>query len=310
MRPRTSPTPVGQRPHETLCIVAILRDETRFIDEWLAYHRLLGADHFVLYDDDPALPLREFVAPHAQYVTVVDWFGRRDYPRRGRNAQTRAYTHAVAGPASAYNWVAFIDGDEFIALRQHADLRSFLAGFADFGAISLQWHYFGHNGFFRDPPGLVTASLTRRAVSPGRMYKSVTRTAAIRNIPSAHHCHLKRGYQRGDPSQNVLRAASDSAKTEVAHINHYMARSFERWMRDAARGDVAYCVDDLPPDDRWKATEQGRLRQFVEVVAKDKNEHVDTFMLKYEPAILEHLRRLRVRREWDASASRDASARR
>src|SRR4029077_11784689 len=120
-RPQTThlrlPGSVRQGSARTLCIVAILRDETRFIDEWLAYHRVLGADHFVLYDDDPALPLRDFVAPHADYVTVVDWFGRSDH-LPGRNRQTKAYTHAVGSVAGAYEWVAFIDVDEFIVLRK------------------------------------------------------------------------------------------------------------------------------------------------------------------------------------------------
>lgn len=289
-----------RRDHPQVCVVAILKDEARFVDEWLAYHRLLGAEHFVLYDHDPALGLRDFVAPHEEYVTVIDWPGRfEDLP--GRDAQTKAYAHAVAGVASRYEWVAFIDVDEFIVLRKQPDLPSFLRRFGDCGAISLQWHSFGHNGFYRDPPGLVTASLTRRARTPGRMGKSITRTVAIADIPSAHYCELKRGYRRVDPSRQVMRG-SRLANTEVAHINHYMTRSFERWMHRVERGNVAYDVSELPPHDLWQATEEGWLRQFVEVVAKDRNEYVDTFMLKYEPAILEHLHAVGARREWHVQA--------
>jgi hypothetical protein len=29
-----------------ICVVAILKDEGRFLEEWLAYHRLIGVDHF------------------------------------------------------------------------------------------------------------------------------------------------------------------------------------------------------------------------------------------------------------------------
>jgi hypothetical protein len=65
-------------------------------------------------------------------------------------------------------------------------------------------------------------------------------------------------------------------------------------MKKVERGDVAYDFDELPAEDRWKATEEGCLQQFVEVVAKNRNEHVDTYMLKYEAAILGHLRGLGV----------------
>jgi hypothetical protein len=66
-------------------------------------------------------------------------------------------------------------------------------------------------------------------------------------------------------------------------------------MLQLERGDVAYDVDEFPPEHQWKATEEGVLRQFVEIIAKDRNEHVDTYMLRYEAAILDHLRRLGVR---------------
>ena len=46
-----------------------MKDEERFLDEWLAYHRLIGVDHFFLYDHASEPPLRELVAPHREYVT-------------------------------------------------------------------------------------------------------------------------------------------------------------------------------------------------------------------------------------------------
>src|SRR5438309_468214 len=209
----------GRPPDRTVCIVAILRDEAWFIDEWLAYHRIIGADHFVLYDDDPRRSLRDLVAPHARYTSVVDWFRRGDR-LSGRNRQTKAYTDALSGIAGSFEWVAFIDGDEYIVLRKHADLHAFLAEFSQVGAVSLQWHGFGHNGFYADPPGLVTSSLTRRRREPGRLAKSITRVAAIRRIRSAHYCDLKRGFRWVDPNGRQFEDALYPGKTDVAHINH------------------------------------------------------------------------------------------
>ena len=39
---------------DTVCVGAILKDEDAFVEEWVAYHRILGVDHFYLYDNDPA----------------------------------------------------------------------------------------------------------------------------------------------------------------------------------------------------------------------------------------------------------------
>ena len=34
-----------------LAICAIFRDEAPFLDEWIAFHRLMGVEHFFLYDN-------------------------------------------------------------------------------------------------------------------------------------------------------------------------------------------------------------------------------------------------------------------
>lgn len=79
----------------SLCIVAILRDELKFVDEWLAYHRLLGVDHFFLYDDDPDGRLAGHISPHRGYATVIPWHDRHEQ-YSGRNKQTKAYSHSLA----------------------------------------------------------------------------------------------------------------------------------------------------------------------------------------------------------------------
>src|SRR6478752_5390358 len=101
----------GRAP-QTVCVAAILKDEDAFVEEWVAYHRLLGVDHFYLYDNDPRQPLSELLAPHWDYVTVRPWLIDHDdqrYP--GRTKQVKAYAHCLQNDAANYTWVAFIDGD-------------------------------------------------------------------------------------------------------------------------------------------------------------------------------------------------------
>jgi hypothetical protein len=66
-------TGTGSRASDAVCLAAILKDEDRFVEEWVAYHRLLGVDHFYLYDNDPRQPLNAILAPHRDYVTVRAW---------------------------------------------------------------------------------------------------------------------------------------------------------------------------------------------------------------------------------------------
>jgi Glycosyltransferase family 92 len=174
MRSRNS-----ERTGETVCLAAILKDEDPFVEEWIAHHRLLGVDHFYLYDNDPRQPLSDLLASHRGYVTIRPWLVEHDdarYP--GRTKQIKAYQHCLDHDAAKYDWVTFIDGDEFIILDEDANLKAFLADFREYDLIALNWHVFGHNGHYDNPPGLVIESLTRRMREPRAITKSLSRPGA------------------------------------------------------------------------------------------------------------------------------------
>jgi hypothetical protein len=62
----------------TVAICAIFRDEGADLTEWVAYHRVVGVDHFILYDnesnDNGASVL--LTGPFKDYVTVLRMPGR------------------------------------------------------------------------------------------------------------------------------------------------------------------------------------------------------------------------------------------
>jgi hypothetical protein len=51
------------------------------------YHRMLGVDHFFIYDDHPAYPMEAFLKPHREYVTVVPGLARMRFCRGGQPRQ-------------------------------------------------------------------------------------------------------------------------------------------------------------------------------------------------------------------------------
>jgi hypothetical protein len=273
----------------SICAVAIVKGEERFIEEWLVYHRLLGVNHFFLYDNDPELPLRSLLSAYESFVTVIDWPGDPTASWPGRNLQIKTYTHALACKAASYTWVTFLDPDEFIVLRKHDTLPTFLSLFENVGSVRLNWHVFGHNGYYENPKGLVTAALTRRMAMPSPRTKAITRTEAVTSIESAHCCRLKRGWRTVDANGQLYSEALYPGKTHCAHINHYQCRSFLTWMGRVRRGDVSFDRSSVPADHRWRFDEHLCLRQFVETVAKDRNELVDDSMLQFESRILTQL---------------------
>ena len=272
----------------TVEIAAILRAEDSFLDEWLAYHRLLGVDHFLLYDDDPRQHLQSLLQKHREYTTVFNWADGYQLGD-GRNRQTRAYEHAVRQTQA--RWIGFIDADEFIVLRKHKNLPDFLADFRDASAVALTWHMFGHNGFFSNPEGLVTESLTRRRLQPGRMTKVLVRPECVISVPNAHMCKVANPPAVFDANHNRYTNDYYPGKTEVAHVNHYICRSFQNWMARVERGEVAFSPTTYPKDCAFQYDERLCLKKFVEMT-KTFNEFVDDYMLQYSEPIKAYLRAL------------------
>ena len=263
-----------------IAVVAIARDEKSFMDEWLLYHRLVGIDHFFIYDDDPIPGLQEFLQPHESYTTVIRWHDKHQaFPGKRGNRQTQAYLHALKCYLIGYDWVAFIDLDEFLVFRKHNNVKSFLTSLDAVPSVALCCHVFGHNGHYADPEGLVTSEHTRRRLLLGRTSKCITRCDAIANIESVHRCKLKHGHLVDANGQPFTKEPYPE-KANIAHINHSVCRSFTRWMNRPARGDA--CDALALPENAWKTTKEGCLRRFVETIALDHNECIDEYMLQYK----------------------------
>ena len=101
----------GGRTGSGIAIVAPFLNEAEYLPEWIAFHLLVGVDHFYLYDNGSTDDFRKVIAsPLAEgAVTVVPW---RAFVR-GMDTQLSAYAHAVANFGPAFEWFLFVHVDEF-----------------------------------------------------------------------------------------------------------------------------------------------------------------------------------------------------
>lgn len=147
-------------PKYKISLVACARWETRYISEWLSYHKSIGIDHVYLYcnDDDPiefytqVLPFLEGDNP---FVTFIH------YPKKG--LQFQMYFHFNRKYMPETEWFMFLDIDEFFCIRSFEGAHSFLETFPqDMDALYINWCSFGHNGHKTRPDGSVLLNYTRR----------------------------------------------------------------------------------------------------------------------------------------------------
>ncbi len=143
-----------------LSICAIFKDEAPYLAEWIEFHRLVGVEHFLLYDNLSADNGREVLEPwvRAGIVTVSDC----SIPL-GEGGQDWGYTDALKRAGGHTRWLAFIDLDEFLFSPGATPLPAVLREYEEPPGIVVNWQVYGSSGITTRPDGLVIESFLNRA---------------------------------------------------------------------------------------------------------------------------------------------------
>jgi glycosyltransferase involved in cell wall biosynthesis len=222
-----------------LAVVTCIKNEGEDLVEWLCFHRQVGVSRFVIYDNMStdatarilqAVPFKDEITVHA----VAD-----------ETAQKVAFRDAIKRYRDELDWVAFIDGDEYIVPFGQTSLLTRLAEFEAQGVsgFGIHWRIFGSSGLLERPEGLVTESFTRRAkdgVKQNRHVKSVVRMASVRSMVTQHYFRVTGRYlldNGAEPPSNFEGViATKPTFTDGLAIHHYITKSRAQCMRKIARG--------------------------------------------------------------------------
>jgi glycosyltransferase involved in cell wall biosynthesis len=163
----------AKMPELAACV--IVKNEGRYVQEWLSYHQAVGVERFIIYDnqsqDDTLAQIRAW--PRQDLVTLIDW------PKVP--GQLPAYQHAIDNFRDVAEWCAFIDCDEFLCPQGTLSIREFLSNIGPLCAgVYAQWLMFGSSGKMVREPGPVTERFTRRgqgSFGPNCIGKSIVKMA-------------------------------------------------------------------------------------------------------------------------------------
>lgn len=275
--------PVQRSPSVTLC--AIARDERPYLLEWVAYHRLLGFDRIIVYDNDShdggSALLGDLAA--AGLIEHRPWPDRPD-----RSAQTSAYLDAVLRCAT--RWILFLDIDEFLDLKADAGIVAFLARFpVDVAAIGLNWRIFGSAGQRASASDPVVARFDRAAPRDHPLNRQIKTLAVAEAIylVRPHRVRLMHGRYvdaMGEPLDPGRGFAP--VRHRLAQINHYAVKSRAEFDDKRRRG----CVLRRPGDPMKLTHRDGSY--FAD---HDRNEDIDRSIRRRLPALLDEMRSIDAR---------------
>jgi glycosyltransferase involved in cell wall biosynthesis len=248
-----------------LAACVIVKNEARYIYEWLSFHYVVGVDKFFIYnnnsDDDTLAVIRRW--PRQDRIVVIDW------PMVP--GQRAAYEHMIREHRGASEWCAFIDCDEFMCPRGSDTVPSVLRALSsECSGLYAQWLVFGSSWQITATPDLVTERFVRRSredFGPNGLGKSIVKLADASGVRNPHviQCNgrlitetLEEINQQGDGIHNNISHLRLS-------INHYFTKSLEEWRERRAMGKADKTQGD--PDFR---------RNDEEFWRHDRNEVIDT----------------------------------
>jgi len=238
----------------TLSIGAMFKNEAPWLKEWIEYHRVIGVEHFYLYNNDSSDEFRAVLDPYIQQgiVDLIQW---ESIPEHWRDKNPIDWTHDpatwivhwVGYQCGAYDdcmqrsigvskWVAIVDIDEFIfPAKGPGEGTGYFKELLEtlpfqVGSLALLSTNFGTSRVERILDGaLMIESLVRRGPEPDMSQSFVLVNGSVANNGTtkclyrpeaarscyAHYGGLHEGFERRNLSPRDVR------------LNHYYTRDRE-----------------------------------------------------------------------------------
>lgn len=253
-----------------LAVAAIFQDEGPYLKEWIEYHKLMGVEHFFLYnnlsEDDYLSELSDYI--QRGEVDLIEWPVETSDAASFVKMQCDAYRDALE--RSNCKWLAIIDIDEFLVPAIENNLIDFLAKYEKdpkIGGVVFPWVFFGTSHIEKIPEGrLLIEMLTlnggpvqggnARAIWNSGNYKSIVRVKRVSELVSPHYCLYRKGVKH------------TLVSFDLGQINHYWTRdeAFLREVKIPRREKWGYSPETTR---RWadgmnQTTEYGeRIKRFI-----------------------------------------------
>lgn len=255
-----------------LGIVTIQRDRGPWLIEWFAFHYMIGFRKFYFYahhcTDDTALIINGL----SKKISIQAF----EIPEKIDKVQLMAYQHACDNYMDDVDWMAFIDGDEFLFPTKEFSMQNALREYQDMNisAIAVFNVMFGSSGFLKEPEGFITKNYRQCSTDPtfleNRHVKSIVKGHQSVNVTNCSHVFATQNGTVDEQLRPITWGlmADYVPSYEKFRLNHYCCQSYEfftKFKKESGHADAgAY---SLRSDDWW--------------VTHDRNEDLDESLCRY-----------------------------
>ncbi len=255
---------VREPRREDVTIVTTMKNEGPFILEWIAYHRMIGVENFLIYTND-CTDGTDVLLDLLQKKGIVQ---HRDNPFRETGLKPQ---HAALQAAEKERvirdagWIICMDVDEFINIHVgEGRLHDLFAAIGDANMISLTWRLFGNSDIHEYRDDFIIRQFVRCAPKMVRKphqawgFKTLFRNIGIFKKLGVHrpkglrpdlHDEVRWVNGSGQPIppqmiRNAWRSTISSVGYDLVTLNHYAVRSAESFLVKRDRGRVNHVDRD------------------------------------------------------------------
>lgn len=260
-----------------LGICTIQRDRAPWIREWVAFHYLVGFRKFYFFAHKCKDNTAEVIAELQRRYDIQAFVVADDVER----PQLKCYQFAYDNFGHEVDWMAFIDGDEFLFPTQGSSLPEVLEDYTyrKLSALGVWWACFGSSGYDEEPCGLILENYRQRATyafEGNRHIKSLVLGRQAGRIQMQANAHLfATPFGTYDESMRLIdKGFMPELEPSYEHfrINHYACQSYSFFKSFKQHSGAADAGANLVRSEQW-------WKQY------DRNDELDSSVEHFLPAL-------------------------
>lgn len=221
-------------PGQGVALCCRIRDEALYLNEFIEYYLAAGIEHFFFYEKLSKDCYQDVLAPWVARGTATLFDNWPHVP-----VSPAAEEDCILRSIGRFEWIGFIDADEFVVIKDGRAIGEFLADYRRHPAVALHWYMYGSNGHKLRPEGPVIAEYTRREPHPDFHVKCFVRPPLVARYRNSHSWYY-RGMRCAvnEERSNVRGSFALPVTAGRAWINHYHHKSDQDYFEKAARKSV------------------------------------------------------------------------
>lgn len=223
-----------------------IKNEARYIPEYIEFHLLQGYDHFVFYDNKSDDNLIDVISPYVEDgLAEVRYYPENDPLVNVMETGAKNYwimEHTTKEFRNKTKWLSHLATDERVFCIDGTKLPEALKEYEHYGGLSIPWHLFPSNGHIKRPEGLIIDNYTVAWDDPGRHVRTITnpRKAEYANTDPHNYWYGDGSYSVTEDHVKISGAFADTNKIygKKFMMHHYITLSKEEWYGKMNKGNL------------------------------------------------------------------------